>query len=34
MVCFDGYEECARNCCGVCERRISCGGESAHKCFE
>jgi hypothetical protein len=33
-VCFGSYNACARECCGVCERRINCGGGSAHKCFE
>jgi hypothetical protein len=31
--CFDGFNDCAAACPGTCERRISCGGASAHKCF-
>jgi endonuclease/exonuclease/phosphatase family metal-dependent hydrolase len=34
MQCFPSYNECAAVCGGVCERRINCGGPSAHKCFE
>jgi hypothetical protein len=33
-VCFPSYNACAAVCQGVCERRINCGGPSAHKCFE
>lgn len=32
--CFPGLRECEAVCRGVCERRILCGGASAHKCFE
>ncbi len=33
-VCYPSFKACSDECCGVCERRIGCGGESAHKCFE
>jgi len=33
-VCYPSFKACSEECCGVCERRIGCGGESAHKCFE
>jgi hypothetical protein len=32
--CFPNKRECEAVCRGVCERRIECGGASAHKCFE
>jgi hypothetical protein len=32
--CFPNLRECEAACRGVCERRIACGGASAHKCFE
>jgi len=32
--CYPSFKACSEECCGVCERRIGCGGESAHKCFE
>jgi hypothetical protein len=31
--CFDGFNDCAAVCPGTCERKITCGGASAHKCF-
>jgi len=33
-VCYPSFKSCQEECCGVCERRIGCGGEAAHKCFE
>jgi hypothetical protein len=32
--CFPSYEDCAAVCRGECERRISCGGSRAYKCFD
>ncbi len=32
--CYPSLKACLRECTGVCERRINCGGASAHKCFE
>jgi hypothetical protein len=34
LQCFPSYKSCIAVCLGVCERRINCGGASAHKCFE
>jgi hypothetical protein len=34
LECFSSYKQCVAVCEGVCERRINCGGASAHKCFE
>jgi hypothetical protein len=34
LECFPSLRDCEESCCGVCERRINCGGASAHKCFE
>jgi len=31
--CFPSLRKCLEACPGVCERRILCGGASAHKCF-
>jgi hypothetical protein len=32
--CYPSLKACLAACSGVCERRINCGGASAHKCFE
>lgn len=32
--CFGSFKACSEVCCGVCESKKSCGGASAHKCFE
>lgn len=32
--CYPSLRACERECTGVCERRINCGGATAHKCFE
>lgn len=32
--CFGSFKACSASCCGTCERRLGCGSESAHKCFE
>lgn len=34
LQCFPSLRQCQAVCCGVCERRINCGGATAHKCFE
>jgi hypothetical protein len=34
MECFPSYNACAAVCGGVCQHKITCGGPSAHKCFE
>lgn len=34
LACFPGLNSCLDACTdGVCERRINCGGPTAHKCF-
>ncbi len=32
--CYPSLKACLAECTGVCERRINCGGATAHKCFE
>lgn len=32
--CYPSLKACLKECTGVCERRINCGGATAHKCFE
>jgi hypothetical protein len=34
LSCYPSLRQCQEACCGgVCERRINCGSETAHKCF-
>lgn len=34
LQCYPSLRACEAECCGVCERRINCGGATGHKCFE
>lgn len=34
LQCYPSLRQCQAECSGVCERRILCGSETAHKCFE